>query len=152
METFGRQSIEDQTISKPALRTKPRWVQPQLRGTHEMIKMLSDLRHQWFVAYSEGGGSVKQSGYKDRLQCAKNVVTFSHLLLEAFKVIGRTKIAEGGTPDGVAPPTCDKEWEVRIKQKYSLYLSVDELLSMTQNIQASRWSEEDKIPVGELVG
>lgn len=151
METFGRQSVQEQTTSKPTPRSKPRWVQPQFHYTHASIKMLSEVRHQWFIAYANGGGTVNQSRYKNRLECAQNIVKLSHLLLADFRTIGRTKIAEGGTPDGIAPPKCDKEWEARMKQKYNLYLSVDELLTATQNIKASRWVEEKGIKVSELV-
>ena len=142
---------------------KPRWV----KSSHakDMIQFYAKVRSMWFVMYSFGGGywhgGDTLDGHKTRFsgepewctqeECAEQIVIYSKWMLVKMKQIGRTPIAGDNTHIRSGwTPTCDLEWEGRMKQRYSLYLTLDELYNATAGMVAGREINDAQIKIKEL--
>lgn len=143
---------------------KPLWV----TSSHEkdLIQFYAKIRSMWFVLYSFGGGywygGDTPDGTKSRFsgdavwctqeECAEQIVIYSKWMLVRMKQMGRKPFAGNAsnivTGEMYAP--MDESWVNSMKQRYSLYLTLDELYNATAGMIAGREVNDAKIKIKEL--
>lgn len=113
-------------------RPAPRWVSSHAVVIRSELKKLADERTNAFAVYCLDTNPQK------RAVAGEAIVSLSKEMLSLIIQLGRAPMVLGGYEDGVAPPTCDKNWVKQQIETYALYLSLSALKSANTSVLSNR--------------